>query len=418
MATAYDTANIIIPKGGGYKAGSLYGWTPSSGSLVDFSVARAGATATRVNSSGLIESVAANVPRWDWAEGGSCPSLLIEPQRTNVALRSEEFDNAAWTKSNATISADATTSPDGTANADKLVEDSSNNIHFAGQTFSAVGSDTVYTASVFAKQSERNWIAVQVADASNFAANFDLDNGVVGTIQSNVTSAKITDFGNGWYHCSVTATVTTGTAPRVGVYLGDADNNLVYLGDGSSGAFIWGAQLETGSYATSYIPTVASTETRNADVISKTAIASLLGDSEGSIYLEASWFDPDEFGHISLSDGTTSNRVYIWPSTGGTRNARINLTGPGDLGSVSNASYVIAANTYIKFAARYATNDLTSYFNGNLVGQDTAVTTFPDATLTQINFADPVSVPFYGRLRALAVYDIALTDTELQNITT
>ena len=84
MATAYDTSNIIIPKSAGYKSGSLYGWNPQGGSLVDFAVTRAGATATRVNESGVRDAVAANVPRIDWAEGLACPSLLVEPQRTNI----------------------------------------------------------------------------------------------------------------------------------------------------------------------------------------------------------------------------------------------------------------------------------------------------------------------------------------------
>ena len=150
MATAYDTANIIIPQGGGYKAGSLYGWTPSSGSLVDFSVTRAGATATRVNSSGLIESVSANVPRWDWAEGGSCPSLLVEPQRTNLALRSEELDNGVYALVNATITADSTTSPDGTTTADTLTDDATTGQHRITQEI-AVTSGTEYTFSVFVK---------------------------------------------------------------------------------------------------------------------------------------------------------------------------------------------------------------------------------------------------------------------------
>ena len=142
-----ETASIVITPNA-YKASKLYALKPTDGSG-DLTVVRA-TTATRVNSSGVIEEVLANVPRLDYT-GGGCPSILVEPQRTNLALRSEEFDNASfWALSNSgSISVNTDVAPDGTTTADRLI---------AGANFSQVQgaivgtAGTAYTGSIYIKR--------------------------------------------------------------------------------------------------------------------------------------------------------------------------------------------------------------------------------------------------------------------------
>jgi hypothetical protein len=233
-------------------------------------------------------SSASNIPRLDYTNS-SCPSILVEPQITNLVLRSEEFDNTSWSKNDATIGANATISPSGILTADKLIEGTLLGNHFTNRNIT--NSNSLFSFSVFAKKSERNFLYLQAFATvpNNFTylpfAYFNLDNGTVGNVSG--ATATIQDYGNGWYRCILNCTsIFSQLSASVGIYIMSATANGVnsYLGNGTSGIFIWGAQAEAGSNATSYIPTVASTVTRNADVISKTGISSLIGQTEGTIY--------------------------------------------------------------------------------------------------------------------------------------
>lgn len=261
----YNDASLIITPNG-YKAGKLYSIKGD-----DLNVVRA-TNATRVNSAGLIETVSANVPRLDYSNS-TCPSILVEPQRTNLFSYSEQFDNSFWTKFSSTITVNETTAPDGTTTADKLVEDNTNANHLIQQTI--VASNTSYTFSVFAKKAERNWVVLRSVNASfqNVKAWFNIDTGTIGTLQNGATT-KITNVGNGWYKLEMTIpSFSTGFEFRISVSTGDGVDS--YLGTTGNGVYIWGAQLESGSYATSYIPTTSASVTRNADVISDSAITGI-----------------------------------------------------------------------------------------------------------------------------------------------
>jgi hypothetical protein len=219
----------------------------------------------------------ANLPRLDYL-GSSCPSLLLEPQRTNLATYSEQANQ--YTKIEATIGSNVLTSPDGYTNADSLIEDGTTDIHafynFGLTTFTAAA----YTASIFAKKGGRDWFALQLYHGSNHIAYFNLNTGAVGTISAGAT-ATITNYGNGWYRCTITAT-TTANAGGIAIYSANADNSITYAGtNGLAAGYFYGLQLELGAYATSYIPTLGAAVTRGADSASKTGIASLIGQSEG-----------------------------------------------------------------------------------------------------------------------------------------
>jgi hypothetical protein len=183
---------------------------------------------------------------------------VIRSATTNLLLRSEEFDNASWVKTRSSVSANAATAPNGTSSADRLVEDSSaSTTHFIDALLTATAGQA-YTHSVYAKADGRNWIALQGFNgASNPTAFFDVSTGSVGST-SNGATASIAAVGNGWFRCVMTYTVNSGTATTGTLYLASANNVASYTGDGTSGIFLWGAQLEVGSTVGPYIPTTST----------------------------------------------------------------------------------------------------------------------------------------------------------------
>jgi hypothetical protein len=271
-----DKASLIVTPNS-YKESKLYSVVPSNGTG-DMDVVRT-TTATRVNSSGLIESVAVNVPRIDYTNG-SCPSLLVEGQRTNSILYSEQFDNATWTKRDATVTSNNINSPSGLLNADFIIPNTTNTVHSLNNSTANVTSG-LCTYSIFAKKGLYKNILVW----------FDIHSGGIGVNletlaifrNTNITSYKIDNYGNEWVRISITANIVATALPAIYIYSNDTTPQISWAANGTGGLYVWGAQVEkTSSYATSYIPTVASTVTRNADVISKTGISSLIGVNQGT----------------------------------------------------------------------------------------------------------------------------------------
>ena len=268
MTLLSEASFLVTPNG--YKASKLYAAIPTNGNG-DMTVTRA-TTATRVNENDLVSSVASNIPRIDYT-GGGCPSILLEPLRTNIVLRSEEFNNASFTPAFSSVSANTTTAPDGTLTADTWTGDGASAQHSLAQAVSAT-SGVAYTQSVFAKKGTNNFLQIvgtgAIYTTTTVFANFDLENGIVGSLGAGTTST-ITDFGNGWYRCTMTATATA-TALGNGFLLWLITSATVVRAETNSLAtsvHLWGAQVEAGAYPTSYIPTHTNTVTRNADVLSR-----------------------------------------------------------------------------------------------------------------------------------------------------
>lgn len=236
-------------------------------------------TGTCYNSIGLVTTVGVNLPRFNYnpSDLTAAPTLLIESATTNLCTYSEAFDNAAWTKVRSSVSSNVTTSPDGTSSADKLVEDSSaSNTHYCVQTPS-VSAATLYTFSVFLKSSTRTKANIVLDGGSgNFAnTSVDLSSGTItsGSASGSFTeySSQITNVGNGWYRVYTTSR-TAGSTTTLQCQIRLVTSSDIYTGDGTSGIFMWGAQLEANAASTSYIPTVASTVLRAADTYSGTGL--------------------------------------------------------------------------------------------------------------------------------------------------
>jgi hypothetical protein len=202
----------------------------------------------------------------------ACKGLLIEEGRTNLNVRSEELGNAAYSSQGLLpVISNVSMAPDGNTSADRIVENTSNAIHrLFTPTFNAT-SGTTYTASVFAKSDGRRYLYLNAGSPFNAQATFDLQNGVVSG--AGIGSSAITKLNNGWYRCAVTGTATITAAAVVSLHINNtvsAALDDIYTGDGTSGLLLWGAQLEVGSFPTSYIPTTTGTLARSADVCSIT----------------------------------------------------------------------------------------------------------------------------------------------------
>jgi len=210
--------------------------------------------------------------------------LLIEEARTNLALYSQDFSNAAWTRSSATVSSPSATAPDGTATAQKLVENAGTvNPQVFNTSVFTVTNGANYSWTVFFKAAERSWGVVNAYDNAVHPTYFNLNTGTIGANAAGNT-ASIQAVGNGWYRCQVSRAIT-GTSAYAQFEISSADNTPTYTGDGTSGVYIWGAQFEAGSFATSYIPTGASSVTRAPDVVQFTgaALTALQGSAFSAI---------------------------------------------------------------------------------------------------------------------------------------
>jgi hypothetical protein len=413
MALFDDASLVTTPNG--YKAGTLYSIKPTSGAG-DMTVVRA-TTATRVNSAGLIESVANNVPRLDYLNA-SCPSLLVEPQRTNLVLYSEQFDNAAWIKTNTSVTANNTTSPDGTTNADKLSATISTIVNPAEmlQATSQSGS-TTYSYSVYAKKSTSNFIALRHTGVSgNPYAWFNLNTGTIGTVESGIT-AKIESVGNGWYRCIVTGTTAAVVGVnRVDMIVSDNDGNYICAINGS--IFIWGAQLELGSYPTSYIPTTSAAVTRNADVISKTGISSLIGQTEGTVFIE---LDIKNTGDTrvpiiisSANPSTSTSEAYFYINGAGNLLFEFYIAGIAQC-SISAGAIQVGVQ---KLAFVYKNNDFAFYRNGTQVGVDTSGTVGSGLDRLYLGCFTNGALQLNDRINSAVIFPTRLTNAELASLTT
>jgi hypothetical protein len=269
--------------------------------------ARTGATATRVNASGFIESVAANTARFDFDPVNLlCQGLLIEESRTNQFLYSSDLRNTAtagaarpWNYVNASVNADIANSPDGTQNADKIEETSATGEHAIFHDNYAASNVTL-SVSIFAKADERNKINLVISDFATGGAScvFDLSLGTAGAASSSTAEytspvGKIINYGDGWYRCVLTVVKGSGNTNNYAVFNLNNGSTINYAGTTGHGLFAFGAQLEAGAFATSYIPTTTTAVTRNADVatVTGTNFSNFFNATEGTFGIEAYFLD-------------------------------------------------------------------------------------------------------------------------------
>ena len=416
---------LIVPAR--FKTGRLYSQIPTNtDNRGDFTVTR-NTAARRFNSAGLIESVASGIPRLDYYTSGGvtgCPALLVEPAATNLHTYSEAFDQN-YTAIATSASGTNLTAPDNSATADRYLETTANSTHVIGLAGGGAGfavtSGLVYTASVFIKSVGGRNARFSLTNAGSGNVLYTLSGD--GTV-SNSAIGAIQNFGNDWYRCAITFTATGSTNFRQNIFSvsGSTDS---FTGDVTKGLILWGGQLETGSVATSYIPTTAGTGSRSADAISVSgAVSGSIGQTEGTIYAEVDVRVLGDGRFATLSDGTSNNRIQC------RFNAAINgldflvrVSGSSADFSISNSTHpsfpaTIPAGTY-KIALGYKQNDYVVAMNG-VAYTPTVTTRNVPLNFSKVTLGADVSDlnQFNNRIRAAALYTTRLTNAELATLTT
>ena len=389
------------------KEGSLLAYNDENNNIkpLPFDFTRA-SSATRVNKQGLIETVASGVPRIDYTDANG--ALKLEPQRTNLFTYSEDIEE--WSSSNAglTIEENADTSPEGLVNAAKIKEDGTNGAH-STRNFNGpiLTSGTDYTFSFFAKKAERSIVGLSNTIGASNDANcfFDLDNGQI--LTNTFNSASIEDFGNGWYRCIATDTADANDDYDTRIYTATADNQFSHQGVSGSGLYIFGLQLEQGSYATSYIPTQGSAVTRIADECIQTPPSGIIGQTEGTVYCEVNISNTTSKTILILDTGSASNFIILEANSGLSPRILVRQSSGSFPAIITGTTMSYGIN---KIAFCYKSGDYAMYVNGVLSGTS-ASTTFPSGIISKISVG---ANPNYGYLSD-TVADVKLYDTRLSN---
>jgi len=352
-----------------------------------------------------------NIPRLDYSNG-TCPSLLVEPQRTNIYTWSSSFDNAAWSKTDASIIASAIISPDGLVNASKLNDNTNNAQH--GILRFIVGLASPTTISFFVKEAEYSRCCIEnYSDGGRVV--FNISTMSVVSTSSNFTNATVEEYANGFIRVSATTVGTSGNkAFGLGLINNSGQNSFV--GTGTSGIYVYGAQAEAGAYPTSYIPTTSASVTRNADVISKTGISSLIGQTEGTFFVDV--FKPNQASlfifMIANSVGANAymNSIFLYQVGNNI------FVCESYIGGVQQFAFSTStlSNGRHKLAIAYKQNDFAFYIDGQLIGTDTSGN-IPTMSAFEINGAD-VSNMSNVNVNATALWKTRLTNTQLAQLTT
>jgi len=400
------------------KPGKIYSYEPSDGSGDgDFSRA---STATRVNSSGLIEDVATNIARIDYPTNGSCPHLLFEPQSTNLLTYSEDF--SGYSKSSINIVSNISTSPDGGINATSVTNTSTGQSHI--KTSFTASSTGDYTGSSYIKKQDFDFIYVEFGNAY---AWFNISNGTLGNSGNfgsgwTFVSHSIESVGNDWYRISITANNTITGGYNFRPYQPTSANGN-YTSGSLGSSFIWGTQIETGSYATSYIPTNGSAVTRVKDVATDFGDVNTFNSEEGVLFVEmARPLILDTYSLLSINNyfsNSDNNTVTVGFEGGGDLYIRLKANGS----EIFKSNNLTSTADFYKIAISYKSDSSIIYINGNPIipnqGNLLGNFSFSEA-LDNLSFDYNGNnvLPFYGKVKQVQVYKEALTDSELEYLTT
>ena len=375
-----------------YKTSKVYSVLPVNGDG-DFDLSR-GSNATRVRKDGLIETVNSDVPRLDWLNS-NCPSLLLEPQKTNYAINSSDASQWATVGGSqlVTKTQNYAISPDGTRTAARIQANAigSNYSLIQLSTSSFVGN---YAGSVYLKSNTGN-----------------IENVIVYGRNTPVNSYPI---GNEWQRIEIQGSGTSGQ--NLYLFLGSFPNNG---SDESVDILVWGGQLEQGNCATSYIETLGNPVTRDEDVCGDAGNADLFSSNEGTMFVDIQkTFKDGSDGKISISDESNSNRIVIGKQSNNTQFrmfiARVNS------GNIIAQYYpLIDFDVQNKLAITFKFGEFKFYVNGVLVSTQTPNEDIPiGLSKFAFNENNLGSQDFYGEINDVRYYDRVLTEAEAIKLTT
>jgi hypothetical protein len=393
---------------GGYstqitQTGKVVIYTTSNRNSNKFDVAPQPTTTVKLNNVSVKEYLGQEV-----VPNSGCGSWLWEPQSTNLLEYSENFISGNWAADDVTISSDLSVSPSGESYSQIMVVNTVASRHNIKRTKAGVNTATL---SIFAKAKELNYIQIASANTTGQFANFDLSNGTIGSVGSSFSDAKIEDYGNGWYRCSVVSDnqynqaifslVTSSTSPWLEVWT--SANN-------TDGLYIWGAMLDENSFITSYIPTSGSTVTRNQDLCTNGGSLATINSTEGVLYAEVDFNQTGlTNGLYAISDGTFNN--YLMVRFSPTNKIQVEATGGVNIIETS----VRASGSY-KTAVKYSSSGVELWVDGTKI-----IETSTQISISGINQIMIAKSPFGNivgcKTKALAVWKEALSDQELADLT-
>jgi len=397
----------LIPAAQGSK---FYSVLPSSG-VGDFTFSRSG-SATRINSQGLIETVADGVSRLNYplidGEVVGCPHHILEPTRTNLLQYSEDFSQSYWVKTGASVTS-GFTSPDGSLSADLFNINNPSGEDIVSKTFSFI-SGVKTNISIFVKDNDfSNQLILGIS--SNLATiTYDFSTQtILSSTGSWLDSVNITKGFNGFNRIDFTINPTFNSFAVFQIRTNNQGNGSFY---------IYGAQLEQGSYPTSYIPNYgnAAGVTRSAETATGSGDASTFNSSEGVLMLEISALENTDTSNrfISILNGTNANNGFYLFYGGATNRIRFQYNT-----STENFNFITTdfnSENNNKIAFKYKSNDISIWVNGIEVKTDTTISSTP-VGLDNLSFNRSGSEPFFGNTKQIQYYDSALTDSELETLT-
>lgn len=358
-----------------------------------------------------LKKVAANVARSHYALAGTYRGLFIEGARTNLCLRSEALDDAAWTKTDTTVTADSIAGPDGTVTAD-LTTDGSAGTAVVSQAYTAT-ADVPYSFSFFARRGNNDWVATRMS-ATGASADFwwNLNTGVVGSSvvggTGSAAAIAIEDWGNGWYRCKATATMGGGqTAITTQVFNTSADAVTTRVNGATR--YSWGFQFENNSaFASSYVPTAGASVQRVADAL--TYIASGVLAAPLTVTCEVTWHNPTNGQRaLAVSDGSSNNRLFDLLANSATLAWLFGSTATVQQFSITKGT--IAADTPEKIALVVDTNRANIFVDGAAGTVDNTVD--PTVAATQFEIGALVGANnLFGTIKDVVCFGRAVPDTE------
>jgi hypothetical protein len=382
------------------------------------------ATVTTGNTFGIVRA-ATNESRFDHDPVTlASRGLLIEESRTNLTVRSDDFGASEWNASsqrNLTVTANDTTSPSGATDADRLTVGATTTVYQVIQNLPASGnltSGTAYTVSCFFKPNQVTRVSIWAGNAVTLPADAMFDLTGSGSVVANAFgTASIQQYPNGWYRCIITGTAgaTSSTTLRISPVSG---TSRTYAGNSVDSFWAWGAQLEAGSFPTSYIPTTTGSVVRSADVCSITGanFTSFYNSTSGTLLSEASISNliSSNRGIVQIDNGTNGSvlrHVYSFAEGGFTSIIRAGADTPTVLSIILGT-----ASTIQKRIIAYEGTSFASVTNGGAVA--TATRTMPTG-LNAMKIGNLAESPFYlsGHIAAIRFYKKRLPNAKIQALT-
>jgi hypothetical protein len=412
LASLNLNPSLVIPSNAG-KVGKVYSAIPND-STGDLTIVR-NTTATYMGSDGLIKTAVANEPRFEFEPiTGNFKGLLVEPQRTNLVKYSQDFTQNVWDKGGSTIISTTRTAPDGSSTADEL-DDTGASSTPGVTTQSIIATATIVTYSIYTKNVSSTTRSFLLRNHTT-STNFDLltfNYSSTGNLGNGWFSENV---GNGWFRLSYTRTSGISIGNNLFIYYGRISAAAV----GSTSKWqVWGGQLEDGINVTSYIPTLDSTVTRNADVVTKTGISSLIGQTEGTIFVDFNITNND------LSSNKTiffldDNTYYV-----NTICARIFSTGIFNLifrsssTAISFTNMPTLANGNHKLLVKYGNGFVSIFVDGVLVDTKSWSIAFTNQISQLYIGKSRVETPYFtDTVKSLSLWKTVLTNTQAIQLTT